>query len=392
MTVYLDNGATTRLAPEVREAMLPWLGERWGNPSSSHRLGLDAARAVKQARRDLADSLGCAATEVVLTSGGTEADALAVIGGALGLAGPKKPGHIVVSAIEHPAVLESAGLLKDVGWDVTEIGVDGQGLVSPDAIAQAMRDDTALVSVMLVNNELGAVQPIEEIVRAAKARKSDVLVHTDAVQAFTKLQFDVRDLGVDLLSVSGHKFHGPTGTGALYVRSTVRLRPLLAGGGQEGGRRSGTENVPGAVGLAAAARLGCQDLSAKVQEITARRDRLHARLSDSVDGLTLNGPPSGPRRVCHNLHISVTGCESASLLHAMEAKGVYASAGSACHSKDAKLSHVLQAVGAKARGEAHLRLTLSRDTTDEDVDKAAAAFVAAIAELRRRPGGGVHGP
>ena len=381
MTIYLDNGATTRLAPEVRDAMLPWLGERWGNPSSSHRLGLAAARAVKGARRDLADALGCAPGEVVVTSGGTEADILAVVGGALARRGGT-PGHVVVSAIEHPAVLEAASLLEELGWEVTQVGVDDQGRVDPAAVADAVRPDTAVVSVMLVNNEIGSVQPVAELAQAARARQPDVLVHTDAVQAFTKMPLDVRDLGVDLLSLSGHKFHGPMGSGALYVRDGVRLRPLAVGGGQEGGRRSGTENVPGIVGLAAAARLGTADLPAKCRDITTRRDRLHATLAKAFDDLTLNGPASGPHRICHNLHVSVPGCESASLLHALEAQGVYASAGSACHSKDARLSHVLQAVGAQPRGHAHLRLTLSAHTTDDDVERAGAAFISAVRELR----------
>lgn len=382
MTIYLDNGATTQLAPEVREAMLPWLGERWGNPSSTHRLGLAAARAIQQARRELAEALGCAAGEVVVTSGGTEADALAVIGGALGARGPAKPGHIIVSAVEHPAVLQSAALLQELGWHVSEVPVDHRGRVEPAAVADEVRPDTALVSVMLVNNEIGSVQPVAAIAEAARDKNPDVLVHTDAVQAFTKLPLDVRDLGVDLLSLSGHKFHGPAGTGALYVRKGVRLRPMLVGGGQEGGRRSGTENTAGIVGMAAAASLGAADLPARCREIAARRDRLYADLAAALGDLTLNGPPSGPERVCHNLHVSVPGCESASLLHALESRDVYASAGSACHSKDAKLSHVLQAVGAKPRGHAHLRLTLSRYTTDDEVRQAGAAFVSAVQELR----------
>ena len=382
MTIYLDNGATTQLAPEVRDAMSPWLGERWGNPSSSHRMGLDAARAVKDARRELAEALGCAPAEVVLTSGGTESDALALIGGALGVAGPIKPAHIVMSTVEHPAVIESAGLLRDLGWQVDSVGVDAQGRVDPEAVTDAVRPDTAVVSVMLVNNEIGAVSPLAEIARAARAKSAHVLIHTDAVQAFTKLPLDVRDLGVDLLSLSGHKFHGPTGTGALYVRAGVRLRPMLTGGGQEGGRRSGTENVAGVVGLGAAAKLGAADLPAKTREIASRRDRLHSILATAIEDLRLNGPASGPARVCHNLHVSVPGVESASLLHALEARGVYASAGSACHSRDAQLSHVLRAVGAQARGHAHLRLTLSRYTTDEEVEAAGSAFVSAVRELR----------
>ncbi len=382
MTIYLDNGATTRLAPEARDAMLPWLGERWGNPSSSHRLGLAAARAVKEARRDLADALGCATDEVVFTSGGTESDALAMVGGTLGATGPNQPGHVVVSALEHPAVIESAALLRDVGWQIDEVGVDGQGLVDPAAVADAVRPDTAVVSVMLVNNEIGSVQPLARIAQLVRTISPKVLVHTDAVQAFTKMPLDVRDLGVDLLSVSGHKFHGPAGTGALYVRGGVRLRPMLTGGGQEGGRRSGTENVPGVVGLGAAARLGTTDLVSKTRQMATRRDRLHGILSGAFDDLVLNGPDAGPERVCHNLHVSIPGCESASLLHALEARGVYASAGSACHSKDAKLSHVLRAVGAQPRGHGHLRLTLSRYTTDDEVDQAGAAFICTVNELR----------
>ncbi len=380
--IYLDNGATTRLAPSVAEAMRPWLGERWGNPSSAHRLGLNAARAVKDSRRALADSLACAAEEIVFTSGGTESDALSIIGGALGSVGPGKTGHVVVSSVEHPAVLEAAAFLRDLGWETTEVGVDGRGLVDPVEVADAVRPDTAVVSVMLVNNELGAVQPLQAIVRAVRARKPAVRIHTDAVQGFTKMPIDVRDLDVDMLSLSGHKFHGPQGAGALYVRQGVRLRALLSGGGQERGRRSGTENVAGVVGLAAAARLGCDDLATRCRAIADRRDRLHDRLRNAMPELRLNGPPSGPDRVCHNLHVTLPGAESAPLLHALEARGVYASAGSACHAADAKLSHALRAVGASPRGEAHLRLTLSDTTTDQEVEDAAQAFVEAAGEVR----------
>jgi len=375
--IYLDNAATTRVAPEVRAAMAPWLGELWGNPSSAHRLGLAAGRAVKESRRTLADALGCAPEEVVFTSGGTEADSLAVFGVA---AAARRPGHLIVSAIEHPAVLESARALEARGWRLDLAPVDGQGRVDPDEIAGLVGEDTALVSVMHVNNEVGTVQPIAELVRAVRRRSPKTRVHTDAVQSFTKEPTDVDTLGVDLLSLSSHKVHGPMGAGALYVRKGTRLGPLFGGGGQEGGHRPGTENLPGIVGLAAAARLGTGARPREAPAMTARRDRLWEGLRDRVEGVRLNGP-EGPGRVCHNLHVSVPRVESQPLLHALEARGVLASAGSACHAQTTSLSHVLAAIGLQARGEAHLRLSLSRETTDAEVEAAVEAFAEAVADL-----------
>ena len=376
---YLDNAATTRLAPQVREAMVPWLGEQVGNPSSLHRFGLAAGRAVAAARRTVAATLGCSHDEVVFTSGGTEADALAVLGAARAA---RRPGHVLVSAVEHPAVLESARLLTSRGWRVDELEVDSAGRVDPDRLLAALRPDTRLVSVMHVNHELGTVQPIAEVARAVHAANPEAVVHCDAVQSFGKLPVDVRSLGVDLLSLSAHKIHGPMGVGALYVRSGVRIVPLLGGGGQERGLRPGTENVPGVVGLAEAAALADEEAMTERRRISSLRDDLWAGLAERVDGIRSNGP-TGTDRVCSHLHVSVPGLDSEPLLHALEARGVYASAGSACHARRAATSHVLRAIGRTERGEAHLRLSLSRETTGAEVGVALEAVPDAVASLRR---------
>jgi cysteine desulfurase len=359
--------------------MLPWLGEVWGNPSSGHRPGLAAARAVKQARALVAEALGCAPDELVFTAGGTEADVLALKGVCWAA---RAPGHLVISAIEHPAVRNAAQELESEGWRLDIAPVDSRGLVSPEALAALVGPDTVLVSIMHVNNEIGTVQPIAELARAAKRANERSLFHTDAVQAFTKVPVGLRDLGVDLLSVSSHKIHGPMGVGALAVRSGVRIRALFSGGGQEGGRRSGTENVPGLVGFSTAARLGTEGLAAEAAAIRSRRDQLQSLVVDRVADVDVNGA-DGPARACNNLHLSVRGVASQPLLHALEARGIHGSAGSACHSKETRLSHVLQAIGAVAEGWGHIRLTLSRYTTDEEVEAAADAFEEAVAGLRR---------
>ena len=375
---YLDNAATTRLAPEVRRAMDPWLGELVGNPSSLHRLGLAAGRAVSAARRALARCLGCAPEEVVFTSGGTESAALAILG-AGGRA--RRPGRVVVSAVEHPAVLESARLLEARGWCVDVVPVDSAGRVDPGRVAEAVRADTRLVSVMHANNELGTVQPVAEAARAARAANPDVLVHTDAVQSLGKLPVDVAALGVDLLSLSAHKLHGPSGSGALYVRRGVKLAPLFGGGEQERGLRPGTENVPGIVGLGAAVALADDERPELAGRLARLRDALSDGLRSSIPGLRVNGGPADGR-LCSHLHVSLPGLASEPLLHALEALGVYASAGSACHARRAGPSHVLLAIGLPARGEAHLRLTLSRDTSEAEVALALDAVPRAVSSLR----------
>lgn len=379
-TIYLDNGATTAVAPEVRDAMLPWLGESWGNPSSRHRLGLGAARAIKESRKIIAEALGCEPAEVVFTSGGTEADALAVAGCARSA---QHTGHIICSAIEHPAVLNSVRALEERGWRADVLPVDRQGLVDPTDVAERVTEETVLVSVMHTNNELGSIQPIAAIATAARRANPRLKVHTDAVQSFTKEPVHLRLLGVDLLSVSSHKIHGPMGVGALIVRKGTTLQPLVRGGGQELGMRSGTENVPGIVGFAQAVRMACASREADHASIGERRDRLQALLQARLPNMRVNGPSTGPQRACNNLHLSIPGVASESILHALEAEGVYGSAGSACNSRNARLSHVLEAVGLEARGWAHVRLTLSRYTTELEVADAAEAITRAVAELRR---------
>ena len=369
--IYLDEAATTPLRRDVLAAMGPYLGPAFGNPSSRHEVG-DAARAgLEQARAAAAAALGARPGEITFTSGGTESDNTAVKG--IALADPRGR-HVVVSAIEHPAVLESAVWLGRIGYDVTLLDVDGDGLVHPATLAAALRDDTTLVSVQHANNEVGTVQPVAELAAVAAAR--GVPFHTDAVQSAGWLDVDVSRLGVQALSLSAHKLGGPKGVGLLWVRRGVRVEPLVHGGGQQDGRRSGTEDVAGAVGLAAALRSAVAADDAA--EVAGRRDRFVATILDGVPGARLTGHPT--LRLPGHASFVLPGRSGESVLLDLERRGVVCSSGSACHAGSDEPSHVLTAMGYdRELAQTAVRFTFGRGTSEEQLDEAALALVDVVA-------------
>ena len=362
-TVYLDYASTTPLDPRVAEAMQPFFGERFGNPSSVHAFGQSARQAVDAARETLARAVGARdPEEIVFTSGATEADNFALIGAAY--AGEARGRHLVVSAVEHHAVLEPARFLESRGFELTVVPVDGMGRVDPDAVRRAIRPQTVLVSVMHSNNEIGTLQPVAEIGRIT--REAGVILHCDAAQSLGIVPVDVQTLDVDLLSLSAHKRYGPKGVGALYIRKGTPLVRLIHGGAQEGNRRAGTLNVPGIVGFAAAVRLALDEMGTEAARLRALRDRMIAGLL-ALDGARLNGHPT--ERLPGNVNVSFRGADSESLLLALDLQGVAASSGSACTSGSLEPSHVLAAIGLDAETAAGtLRFSLGRWTTAEEVD------------------------
>lgn len=375
--IYLDNAATTRTAPEVVEAMLPYFSEMYGNPSAIYAPGSAAKKAVNEARRAVAGVIGAKPEEIYFTSGGSEADNWALKAAAEGCA--HKGRHIVTTKIEHHAVLHTCAYLERQGFEVTYLDVDGEGLVDLDALRAAVRPDTILVSVMFANNEIGTVEPIGEIGKLAKER--GILFHTDAVQVFGQLPIQVEELGVDLLSASAHKLNGPKGTGMLYVRSGVKLPSFLHGGAQERNRRAGTENVPGIVGFGAAAARAQGMMEEKAGKERALRDYLIGRVEAEIPYCRLNGHRQ--MRLPGNVNFSFSFIEGESLLILLDMKGICASSGSACTSGSLDPSHVLLAIGLKHE-EAHgsLRMTLSEENTKEELDFVVDSLKAIVGKLR----------
>ena len=375
--IFLDHAATTPVRREALEAMWPFLTGAFGNPSSHHGLGDIAARALDDARAQVAEVVGCRAGDVVFTSGGTEADNLAVKG--IALANPRGR-HVVVSPIEHEAVLEAARYLERVhGFDVDEVPVDRHGLVRPEAMSRVIRPDTTLVSVQLANNEVGTVQPVAELARIA--HESGALMHTDAVQAAGWLPIRIDDLGVDALSLSGHKVGAPKGTGALIVRGRIPLEPVLHGGGQERGRRSGTENVAGAVAFATALRLAEAERSDAASRAAALGADLTARVTAAVPGAMLTGHPD--RRLPGTVSFVFPGTSGEAVLLELERDGVICSSGSACAAGSDEPSHVLTAMGVPAEvAQTAVRFTLGTETTADEITDAAAAVVRAVSVVR----------
>lgn len=376
-TVYLDHAATTPLDGRVLEAMLPHLRGEAGNPSSLHAPGGAAREAVEQARGHVARLIGAAPGEIVFTSGGTESDNLAVLG--LAAANPEK-NHAVVSAVEHPAVRNAARHMEARGYEVTTAGVNADGLVSPERVAAALRPETALAAVMWANNEVGALQPIGEIAEVCK--EHGVPLHVDAVQAAGRLPIDVSRVPASTLALSSHKLYGPQGVGALYVREGVRLEPVIFGGGQEQGLRSGTENVAGVVGLGEAARLAHEELEERTDRERELRDRIIAGAT-ALPGVSLNGHPE--KRLSNNVHLCVEGVEAEGLVLFLDALGYAVGSGSACasHSAGHKASPVLLAMGQNEREAfSAIRVTAGKDTTGEEVDGFLGAFSAAVGQLR----------
>jgi cysteine desulfurase len=374
--VYFDHAATTGVDPRVLEKMLPFLGDEYGNPSEVHRRGRRARAAVDQARAQVASALGADEREIVFTGGGSESDTLALVG----FAQTQEPAHVIVSAVEHPAVMEAARYLqKHVGWEVSVAPVDSSGRVDVDAYAAAFRPDTRIASVMLANNVVGTLQPVAEL--AGIAHQHGALFHTDAVQALGAVPVDVRELSVDLLALSGHKLYGPKGVGGLFVRRGVRLRPVIHGGGQERGLRSGTENVPGIVGLGEAARLAVQALPAEAPRLSALRDRLIDGVLSSIEDVSLLGATEG--RLPGNACFTIRYIEGESMVLKLDALGVAVSSGSACASTSLEPSHVIIAMGydpVAAHGS--LRITLGRENTAEDVEYFLQVFPGVVAQLR----------
>jgi cysteine desulfurase len=373
--IYLDHNATTPIAPQVLEAMLPWLRSEYGNPSSNHPPGRRAAQAIATARWQVAELIGARPDEIVFTGCATEANNLALLGVARALGTLHR--HLVVSAIEHPAVMAPAQHLRDQGWTLTVLPVNALGRTSPDQLASALRPDTAFVSVMHANNEVGTLQPIAEIAEITRPR--GILLHTDAAQSIGKLPVNVDALGVDLLTIAGHKFSAPKGVGALYIRTGTPIQSILHGAEQEHGRRPGTENVALIVAMGAAAALAAEALPALSDRLRWLRDRLHAQLKAGVPELRLNGDPE--RRLPNTLHVSFPGVSGRALLAAVS-DTVAASVGSACHSEHDAVSGVLAAMGlGAARASGAVRLSVGGVTRPEDIDLAAAALVAAWSRL-----------
>ncbi|HYV38947.1 MAG TPA: cysteine desulfurase family protein [Gemmataceae bacterium] len=364
--IYLDYNATTPLDPAVVEAMLPFLHGHFGNPSSTHAYGKAAHDAVAHARRQVAGLLGAQPDEIVFTGGGSEASNLALKGVIFQKMRPEAC-HIITSAVEHPATLKPCAFLERLGCKITILPVDQYGLVDPDAVRQAITSSTVLVTIMHANNEVGTLEPIREI--AAIARERGVLVHTDAAQSLGKVPVDVQELGVDLLTVAGHKLYAPKGIGVLYVRRGVQLEPLIHGAGHEAGRRAGTENVPYIVGLGKACELSTQSLSAATQRLQKLRDRLWQKLQESLGRkVTLNGHPE--KRLPNTLNVNFIGHIGADLL--AKIPQIAASTGSACHEGLVTLSPVLKAMGVPPEiGRGAVRLSVGRFTTEQEIDQAA---------------------
>ena len=361
--IYLDYCATTPVHPTVKQAMMTALESDFGNPSSIHWAGMEAASLVRQARQDIASNLGCSPEEVCFTSGATEADNLALLGTLRRFAAGKA--HLIVSAIEHHAILHAAQKLEQEGYAVTYLPVDSQGLVDLQAVERAIRDDTKLISIMLVNNEVGSIQPIAEIGRIARARS--ISLHTDAVQAMGFMDVRVKELGVDMLSLSAHKIYGPKGVGALYVRNGLELVPLVFGGTQEHLLRPGTENVPGILGLSAALNLVSQHRAAERERLRRLRKRLVSGIQAAGLDMVLNGPREDVAP--HIASISFTGADAEMLLIRLNKEGIAVSMGSACTSQDIEPSHVLTAMGLPGEQiEASLRISLGLPTTEEEID------------------------
>lgn len=380
--IYLDHAATTPLAPEALAAMLPYLTDDHGNASSIHAAGRAARAGVERAREQVAAALAVDPLDVVFTSGGTEADNQAVKGIAWAARDAGGGDHVVTTAVEHHAVLDAVGWLgASQGFEVTVVPVEADGVVDPQRLLDAVTDRTVLVSVMAANNELGTVQPLDVIGPALADR--DVCLHTDAVQAFGRVPLQPDAWGIGALSLSAHKFNGPTGVGVLVLRRSVPATPVLHGGGQERGVRSGTFNAAGIVGCGAAAELTAATATTEVTRLRALRDTLVDGLC-ALEGVGLNGSPTA--RLPHNAHLAVRGCDGETLMAALDRVGVCASAGSACQSGAAAPSHVLAAVGAAA-DSAHLRLTCGRTTTTDDVERAVALIRDAITRLRDAGGG-----
>jgi len=376
--IYMDHAATSPVSPEVLQAMLPYFAERFGNGSSLHSFGLEAREAIEDGREKVASLINAEPSEIYFTGGGTESDNLALKG--IALKNRKTGHHIITSSFEHPAILEVCKALAKMDYDVTFLPVTREGLVEPDVVREAIRPDTILISIMHANNEIGTIEPLKEIGQIANEK--GIYFHSDGVQSAGKIPVDVKALGLDALSLSGHKLCGPKGIGALFVRKGVKIESIQQGGGHERGLRSGTENVPGIVGLGRACDLAKETMIDEAKRLTALRDHLKDSVLGRIDESWLNGHPT--RRLPSNLNFGFRYIEGESLILLLDAQGIAASTGSACSSKKLAASHVLTAIGLKPE-ECHgsLRITLGRSNTMEDIDFSGQAIEESVSRLRK---------
>lgn len=375
--IYFDNAATTAVRQEVIDAMLPYYSKEFGNPSSIHNYGTMAAQAVSESRQTLANVINARPEDIYFTSGGSESDNWAIELAACN----KKGKHIIISRIEHHAILRKCEAMKEKGYDISVIDVDEWGVVKLNELIKAIRKDTILISVMTANNEIGTIEPIERIGRIARA--NDILFHTDAVQAFAQIHINVREMNIDMLSACAHKLHGPKGVGLLYAGERVKMKPMIYGGMQENGARAGTENVPGIVGFAKAAKLSIDGYNERIRRILYLRNYLISRIMSEVPFVRLNGHPTN--RLPSNANFSFQFVEGESLVILLDLKGISVSSGSACSQGDTNPSYVLSAIGVpQDMAYSSVRLTISEDTTKNDIDTAVEAIKEVVAELRSK--------
>jgi len=398
MEIYLDNAATTRVYPEAAALMMKVMQEDYGNPSSLHMKGVEAERYLRYARETFANILKVDGRELIFTSGGSESNNMALMGAAA--ANCRMGRHIISTRIEHPSVYNPLTYLEGQGYEITYLPVDNYGIVKPEALRKALRPDTIMLSVMCVNNEIGTIEPIEDIVSIVRETNPDTLIHVDAIQGFAKMKLYPKRLGIDMMSISGHKFHGPKGTGLLWVREGAKLHPLILGGGQQKGRRSGTENVPGYAGMAKAAELEFTDFDARLDRLYELRKYFIERVL-TIEGTSLNGGSDrgslrlteesrqGACAAPHVVSISFEGVRAEVLLHALEEKKIYVSSGSACSSNHPQLSGTLKAIGVrKDLLDSTLRFSFSYDTDKEQLDMCTDALQELLPVLRLvSPGG-----
>ena len=379
MECYLDNSATTKCFDEVIEAVESEMKEFYGNPSSMHNKGFEAEKKIRETTKIIANTLKCDESEIIYTSGGTESDNMALIG--IARAYKRSGKHIITSSIEHAAILQSAEFLKEEGYEITYLPTDSEGVVSLEELEKSIREDTILVSVMGVNNEIGTVEPIEEISKIIKKKNPNTLFHVDAVQAYGKIKLIPKRMGIDLLSVSGHKIHGPKGIGFLYVSYKVKIKPIIYGGGQQKNLRSGTQNVCGIMGLGAAVNRIFENFEEDTLRMRELREYMISEIS-KCDGITINGA-KGEKAAPHIISVSVKGVRAEVLLHSLEDKGIYVSSGSACASNKPAVSETLKAIGVeKDLLDSTIRFSFSVLTTKEEIDYTLGVFKETIEKLR----------
>lgn len=380
MQAYLDNSATTKCSERAKNKMLQTLLADYGNPSSLHMMGVDAERYVREAQEKIAKTLKAEPKEIIFTSGGTESNNMALIGTAM--ANKRAGMHLITTGIEHASVAAPMEYLEEQGFRVTYLPVDKDGIISLEKLKEAVDEETILVSLMMVNNEIGALEPIEEAVRVIKEKNPKTLIHVDAIQAYGKFRIIPKKLGIDLLSVSGHKIHGPKGSGFLYVKDKTKIKPLIYGGGQQKGMRSGTENVPGIAGLGEAAEEIYENFEEKVDRMYALKQRFVEGVQ-KIEGVSVNGK-TGRDSAPHIVSVSVDGVRSEVMLHTLEDKNIYVSAGSACSSNKPAVSHTLQQIGLrKELLDSTIRFSFCVDTTEEEIDYALEVLAGVIPQIRK---------